>query len=43
VNQDLIVDTYGDRGDRVVIREVETGGTQAAVIATMTVITPVGI
>lgn len=41
-NEDLVVDTYGDRGERIVVREVETGGAQSAVIDVMVVITPVG-
>jgi hypothetical protein len=40
-NEDLLVDTFGDRGDRIVVREIETGGAQLALIDVMVVITPV--
>ena len=40
VNTDLLVDSFGDRGDRIVVREVETGGAQLALIDCMVVITP---
>jgi hypothetical protein len=39
-NTDLIVDTVGDRGDRIVVREVETGGSNDVVVQVMVVITP---
>lgn len=38
---DMIVDDYGDRGDRIVVRLIETGGTNAAVIRTQVKITPI--
>lgn len=41
MNEDLIVDTFGVQGDRIVVREVETGGTNAAVIDVLVVITEV--
>lgn len=41
VNQDLIVDTFGDQGDRLVVRGAETAGAQDVNIDLMVVITPV--
>ncbi len=43
VSEDLLVDAFGDRGDRIVIREIETGGVNLAIIDVMVVITPVGV
>lgn len=40
VNTDLLVDSFADRGERLVVREVETGGAQLALIDCMVVITP---
>jgi len=41
VNTDLLVDTFGDMGDRIVVRLVETGGLAASEIDVMVVIVPV--
>lgn len=41
VNTDLLVDTFGDMGDRIVVRLVETGGTNDSEVDVMVVIVPV--
>jgi len=41
VNTDLLVDTFGDMGDRIVVRHVETGGAQPSDVDIMVVIVPV--